>query len=79
MLGRGWFYSCATHDWNGAEPCRECLSIDQQRTDSWRAANTKYDLLRRQYDDLAGDNGRLMDEVERLRTELERWQRMGGE
>lgn len=31
-----------------------------QRTDEWRARSTAYDLLRKQYDELAADNARLL-------------------
>jgi hypothetical protein len=42
----------------------------EQQVDQWRARSTAYELLRRQYDELAADNGRLLGDVERLKKQL---------
>lgn len=65
MLGRGSLYSCQRHTRSVSEPCQDCIA-------EGRGANRSYALLRRQYDELAADNSRLLREIERLRAENER-------
>lgn len=67
MLGRGTLYSCGRHHWNSDTPCNDCIG---GRIDEARSSTAQEAELRGQYDELAADNGRMLETIQRLTADL---------